>query len=158
MSSVFDLLPIPFKPAIPFLQTGVNFGFTPERMYKMLLLADLAIPISAITDIMDGFKAEIVAGNYMKSLAPNVIPNPDYIPESLGSQRKSFAHTLELTTTDIRTGETTIRYITISTNRNLTTQGIVNEAWAILQDEQYGINLTEVRISIKSSRRASSLI
>lgn len=134
-----NVLELGARIARPFIQLGITLGRTLSEIGTVLTRSGARIEASSARRIYEAERAERAAASDLVVGGLDRLPSRDEFSEAVTRQRREFAWRIRLGYVDPRSGESTVRYLTISTDELLSPQEAIDEALDELADE-YGVS------------------
>lgn len=143
---------LPQRLAQPFVNLAVRLTRTAAQLGRALTRAGVTVEAALLRRQMAVERTVVEAGKRITGLPEGVIFDPANIPEAVSRQRREFAFTVRTTFINVATGAQESRFVTVSTDRLLTTEEILTEAQEL--NEDYG---TEIQILSTEITRATKV-
>ena len=106
--------------ASPMIRRGVREGVSSRDITRILQKAGLGIRRQTLLDIMRAVGEEAAIGPVLSALGISRRPNPFRLPPALTKIRRAYSFTVRVHGTELDTGITSERFVTVTTDTLLT--------------------------------------
>ena len=106
--------------ASPIIRRGVREGVSSRALTGILQRAGLGIRRQTLLDIMRLVEGEAAIGPVLSALGLNRRPNPLRLPPALTKIRRAFSFTVRALGTDVDTGASIEKFVTVTSDTLLT--------------------------------------
>ena len=106
--------------ASPMIRRGVREGVSSRQLTSILQKAGLGIRRQTLLDLMRLYGEEAAIGPVLSALGIGRRPNPFRLPPALTKIRRAYSFTVRIHETELDTGITSDRFVTVTTDTLLT--------------------------------------
>lgn len=132
-AEIIDALTGGARTALPYIVHGTLAGLSANLIGSALEASGLGIRRSALLTLVRSIRGSVAAAQYQKGLSPDQFPDASLFQSAESFMRNTFAYIVEVSGTNVFTGQPEIQHITISTNTPLTNEGIEDYVNAIIE-------------------------